>query len=314
MLRRFGEPHVYLLIPAKRRRMNFPRILSALFLAVCSMSCAGAAASMVVKPPLQSECQRMPIRGCGELVDAVLLYVEGDKAAAAGKIREAKNENTPAQLKPFAQALRDTASLPGTGDLAAPMNEIADLLDSPPVASSAVASNDAVASNGAVASIAATESHEVGIAPVPRPTVATSAQQDPATRALSATADFARLTTDTVDLSLASARSPCTVAGQEALCVPAREGVIIVTDVIAGRSCPDRVFVGATLSDSTAFGFRWQLEATATAVTGARLAIASGERLQVAIVPGKKGQPSNSPDCFVTWSGFRPWIVAGALR
>jgi len=269
-------------------------------------SCAGAAASMVVKPPLQSECQRLPIKGCGELVDGVLLYVGGDKAGALTKIQQAKNENEPAQLRVFAKALRDTASLPGAGDFASPMKEIAELLDSPTAApttaAAATASTTGEGATAASASVAAASD----IKPA-------AVQQDPATRALSATADFGRLTTETVDLSVANTRTPCTVAGQAALCVRSREGVIIITDVISGRSCPDRVFVGATLSDSVAFGFRWQFEASTNALTGARLSIGSGERLQVAVIPGPKG-PSNSPDCFVTWSGFRPWIFAGGSR
>jgi len=237
-------------------------------------------------------------------VDGVLLYVEGDRKGALGKIQQVKKENEPAQLKPFAQALRDTASLPGAGDFAAPMTELAELLDSSATATPVAAVSAARNEQAVTVTASASATSE---------TVPLTVHQDPATRALSATADFGRLTTETVDLSVANTRSPCIVAGQAALCVRSREGAIIITDVIASRSCPDRVFVGATLSDSTAFGFRWQLEAGATALTGARLSIGSGERLQVALVPAPKG-PSNSPDCFVTWSGFRPWIVPVGLK
>jgi len=45
---------------------------------------------MVVKPPLQSQCERLPIKGCGELVDGVLLYVQGDKQSALEKIEQAR--------------------------------------------------------------------------------------------------------------------------------------------------------------------------------------------------------------------------------
>lgn len=38
--------------------------------------------------------------------------------------------------------------------------------------------------------------------------------------------------------------------------------------------------------------------------------VSGGDWLQLAIVPGKKGA-SNSAECEVTWSGFRPWIVPG---
>jgi hypothetical protein len=287
--------------PASRRRMA-----SLVGLVACVASCAAAAVSMVVKPPLQSQCQRFPINGCGELVDGVLLYVEGDKPGALAKINKAKGENTPEQLKPFAKALRDTASLPGAEDYAAPMNQIADLLDAATVTAT-VAISSAPSAQGA-----ATAASEGAPPPAGQHTSpVTTVRQDPATRAVSATADFARLVTETVDLSIKENRTPCKIAGLEAFCVKAREGVLILTDVIAGRSCPDRVFVGATLSDSPDFGFRWQLEPGTSSITGARLAVGATQWLQVAIVSGKKG-PSNSTECFVTWSGFRPWIVPGS--
>lgn len=276
-------------------------------LGICFTNCAGAAMSMVVKPPLQSQCQRLPIRGCGEIVDGVLLYVQGDKPGALEKIQAAKDQNVPAQLKPFAKALRDTASLPGAEDYATPLNEIADLLDSAgakPPAVTIVATGSLKAKPDEDGKEECTAIVTTKPAEVSRP----HDQHDPATRALSATADFARLTTETVDLAATDVRTPCKVSRLDALCVKAREGAIVITDVIAGRACPDRLFIGATLSDSPDFGFRWQFEAGSIPLTGARLSVGAEDWLQVAIVPGKKG-PSNSAECFVTWSGFRPWIV-----
>jgi len=296
-----------LLVNATTHRQGSVRLASELLLAISVSGCAGAAASMVVKPPLQSQCQRLPIQGCGELVDGVLLYVQGEKEAALEKIQQAKDKNVPAQLKPFAKALRDSSTLPGAEDYAPTMNEIADLIDSSAKAAPKTASapNDVqpIGENpyrhGSAPRATVTVAQPVPPAPVP----------DTALRALSATADFARLTTQTVDLSSTDNRTPCKVAGQDALCVKVRQGVIIVTDVVTGRLCPDRLLVVATVNDSPAFGYRWQVEAGPNALTGARLAIAGEEWLQVAIVPGNKG-PSNSSECFVTWSGFRPWIVA----
>ena len=225
-------------------------------LAIGAVSCAGAAASMGVKPPLQSQCQRLPIRGCGELVDGVLLYAEGEKARALGKIKDAKDQNEPAQLRAFAQALRSTAALPGAGDFAAPMIEVADALDSSATPATTAPVDARATGQAAVSPVAAAG------APAASEARPVEVQQDPATRALSATADFGRLTTETVELSQVRTRAPCTVA---------------------------------------------------LTLTGARLSVGSGERLQVAVVSGPKG-PSNSLDCFVTWSGFRPWIVASAIE
>jgi hypothetical protein len=280
---------------------------------------------MIVKPPLQSQCQRLPIKGCGELVDGVLLYVQGDKDGALEKIKQAQAANGPEQLKPFAKALRDAASLPGAEGVAAPMNEIAALLDParPPEASTSLAQNDAVpgATSNKPAPNSSNSKERLGDGARARldfdeklqatePAKPAVAQQDPATRALSATTDLTRVVTETVDLSIAEGRTPCKVAGLDALCVKVKEGPIIVTDVIGARTCPERVFVVATLSDTPDFGFRWSFESGPTPLTGAHLLVSGGDWLQLAIVPGKKGA-SNSAECEVTWSGFRPWIVPG---
>jgi hypothetical protein len=291
--------------------------MRAAFLAIGLAGCAGAAVSMVVKPPLQSQCQRLPIKGCGELVDGVLLYVEGDKPGALEKIKQAKDANEPAQLKAFAKALRGAASLPGAEDYAASMNEVAALLDSggavrPTAEATANEPGDdqdfglggkrpKVDESGAT-QVSKSKAVQVSTQPVLQP--------DPSTRALSATVDLVHLMTETVDLSTADGRSPCKVAGLDALCIKAKEGPIVVTDVIGARACPERVFVVSTLTDSPDFGLRWSFEPGPIALTGARLVVRGGEWLQLAIVPGKKGA-SNSPECVVTWSGFRPWILPG---
>jgi len=292
--------------PFEQRGSVYARLWSTMLVfGVGIAGCASAGASMLVKPPLQSQCQRLPIQGCSELVDGVILYVQGDKPGALEKIRLAKDKNSPAQLKPFAKALRSASALPGAEDYATAMNDIADLIDSSgglgPKTDSAPPGVQHVGDNqpdeGSVSRTTITLAQPAP--PVP----------DTALRALSATADFARLITQTVDLSTNDNRAPCKAAGQDALCVKVRQGAIVVTDVTIGRYCTDRLLLVATVSDSPGFGYRWQIEPGTNPLTGARLAIGGDEWLQVAIVPGKKG-PSNSPECFVTWSGFRPWIVA----
>lgn len=290
----------------------FGVIMRVALLGICVASCASMGVSMIVKPPLQSQCQRLPISGCGELVDGVLLYVQGEKAEALDKIRQAKAANEPEQLKPFAKALRDAASLPGAESVAAPMNEVADLLDSdtgprgkPPTRRTANAGLHPPVPAGAAAASKAGENTQD-----PKPEVAGKPPlaRDPAARALSATADIERLVTDTVDLSIVQGRTPCKVSGLDALCIKVKAGPVVVTDVIAPRSCPERIFVVSTLSDSPDFGLHWFFEAGPVPVTGARMLISDGDWLQFAIVPAKKG-PSNSPECAVAWSGFRPWTA-----
>lgn len=92
------------------------------------LGCAVLPVSAVVKPPLQSQCERLPIKGCGDLVDGALLYAQGDKQGALHKIELAKQQNSPAELRQFGEALRQAAMLPGAESVAQPLNEVADLL------------------------------------------------------------------------------------------------------------------------------------------------------------------------------------------
>ena len=274
-------------------------------LAIWLVGCAELPVSMVIKPPLQSQCQRLPIQGCGELVDGVLLYVQGNKPGATHKLLQVKQQNTPADLQRFGRSLRETAKMPGASAVAGPLNQVADLLDSHG-GSDAVGPVDTPAP-GALPVRTIADLPTGGALPVvnsPRD------GDDLAARALSASADANRIVSESYGLVAKEGRVPCKVAGLDATCFKGREGPLLVTDVIGTSACPDRLFMGAAESDTPDLGFHWLFEARATAITGARFAVRGGEWLYFAIVPGKKGL-SESAECQIAWSGFRPWIVPG---
>jgi hypothetical protein len=131
---------------------------------------------------------------------------------------------------------------------------------------------------------------------------------DTALRALSASADPLRLVTETIDFAGRRAElAPCRIADVEALCLRSREGPLIITDVIRSSACAKRLFVGASISDTTDFGIRWLVEPGPVPLTGARLLVRGGDWLQFAVVPDKKYL--DQLDCRITWSAFQPWIV-----
>jgi hypothetical protein len=121
----------------------------------------------------------------------------------------------------------------------------------------------------------------------------------------SANGDPNRIVTETRDLSVHAGRSPCQIMGLDAMCFQGREGPLLVTDVIGAAGCADRLFIGATESDTTQFGFHWLFEVPFSPITGARLLVRPGERLHYALVLRKQGLSTNS-ECQLTWSGFRP--------
>ncbi len=265
---------------------------------------------MVVKPPLESQCQRLPIKGCGELVDGVLLYAQGDKPGAMQKVELARRENSPAELRRFGEALRGAAALPGAASIAQSLNELADLLGAEGGQVAAQGASPAVAMQAGSALAAAGKASvtptDAAVTIVERP----REREDAVSRALSASSDPNRIVSESYDLSALEGRTSCKVAGVDAVCFMGREGPLLVTDVIGATACPERLFIGATESDTPLLGFHWLFETRTTAVTGARFVVRGGEWLQFAIIPGKKGL-SGSAECQISWSGFRPWVVPG---
>jgi hypothetical protein len=73
-------------------------------------------------------CAKVGLRGCDEMTDGVLLYIQGDNSTAETKINEGAAENAPAQVRAFASQLRLLKSVPGIEHYVAPLMEVADLL------------------------------------------------------------------------------------------------------------------------------------------------------------------------------------------
>ncbi len=269
---------------------------------IFTMGCS-AGASMVVKPPLVSQCQRLPIQGCGDLVDGVLLQVDGDDKNARLKIDQVVHQNGPGRLRPFARVLRETASAPGMNDYAHHLRTVAEWID--PGESPAATAGFSDGASHAVKAMPIASAANQG--PAAEPAVSFKLD-DTALRALSASADPLRVVTETIDFaSRRTELAPCRIAEIDALCLKSREGPLIITDVIGSSACAKRMFVGASISDTPDFGIRWLMEPGPVPLTGARLLVRGGDWLQFAVVPDKK--QLDQIDCRITWSAFQPWIV-----
>lgn len=288
------------------------------------VGCAGLPVSAVVKPPLECQCNRLPIKGCGNLVDGALQYAQGDKAAAMHNLDLARKQNSPAELGKFADSLRSAAAMPGAESVAQPLREVADLLSAPAQAPDAPAEANTEA---VVAAARAPIPQKVSTAAFARSGGNATKERNPNSLAATgedlddvsnpynrrsdvrlapnASSDPSRIFTASQNLSAQEGRTACKIMGLDATCFTGREGPLIVSDVIGAPGCSDRLFLAATESDTTLFGFHWLFEVPYGPIVGARLIVRSGEWLQFAIVPGKKG-PSGSSECQLTWSAFRP--------
>ncbi|MEY4544384.1 MAG: hypothetical protein RL685_579 [Pseudomonadota bacterium] len=79
-----------------------------LIASILTSACAAASAlggSALIKAPVEKECSRSGLQACPELVEGVVLYVDGNEQAATQQLKRAASKNAPADLKRFAQAI-----------------------------------------------------------------------------------------------------------------------------------------------------------------------------------------------------------------
>lgn len=265
--------------------------------------CTALPVSTLVRGPVDDQCQAHGLKGCPELVDGAVAYLEGDKARAARKLRRAGALNSPEQLQQFAGALR---RLGAASDAGKPLVEVAALLaEQQPVTPTPV-----VVAPAPVA--AATTAPTIVVSPpiAERPRGPTPEQL--ALLALTAQDDPMRLVTESVGLASPTGME-CEVAGSPAVCIRRKQGPLVVTDVVASEECAGRALLVAADTDTPAFGLLWALPARAPGVQGGRFAVGGGQWLFVAVKAPSKPQASDR-GCFLTWSGFRPRFVPSPVK
>lgn len=103
------------------------RVGTAFRAATMSLVLGGCGAtSMMIKAPVAEQCTAQGVKSCPELVDGVLMYVDGDKVGAKAKFKVVASQNSPEALKQFAQRL--TSAVPGGAAVSGPLGEVALLI------------------------------------------------------------------------------------------------------------------------------------------------------------------------------------------
>lgn len=174
---------------------------------------SGCSASMVLKQPVVDQCSGAGLRGCDDITDGVLAYVDGDKAEGRAKLIAGAAQNNPEQVQQFAKTLVTLRDLPGMADQMGPIGEVA-----------AILAGDA----SALASLepAAVASYGTGGGTADAPS------QKP------------KLFAQTTSLDDDRRRTCRDHASAVTTCVVARTGAAVVTDVIFDGTC-DGAFVAA---------------------------------------------------------------------
>jgi hypothetical protein len=251
---------------------------AAVSLAITISGCGGA--SFVLKSPVADRCRDAGLRGCDDLVDGVVGYVDGsDKESAKTKIRKGAAENEPEPVAKFAGQLKAVGKLPGLDSYSPTLVEIASLLEG-------AGSTPGGHAPGAVAGSTST-------------TNASSAASN----------DDARTKTTTAIVAGHARAYACTPLGKStqslagATCLRLGIGPLVVTDVVSSSSCPGEVVVLSGAADAPS----WAVSAAPRermGIHGARLVVAPEDELIVAV--HTNGPPTRDLSCAVTLSTRRP--------
>jgi len=92
------------------------------------LSACGGSISVVLKSPVESKCSSAGLKGCPELTDGVLLYVQGEEQKGKDKLIKGAAENAPGKVKEFAKQLKLLKQIPGVSAHMKKVLEVADIL------------------------------------------------------------------------------------------------------------------------------------------------------------------------------------------
>jgi hypothetical protein len=282
----------------------------------------GGAMQIVLKPPVTEKCESTGLKGCEELTDGVLLYVEGKKDEARVKIRAGVGANTPGDVKTFARGLKLVISLPGISSYAAPIREVVDILADEADALPKTTPEKTVSKAGPKTKttsepkevVASAEDYETK----PTKTYRTSTIVPSAKGAACAAFAYVGVADHLVVDGSKAASAPAA-----AVCANVTSGPFVITDIQIGPGCPNELFVLAGDREKP----RWFVispAGTLTSIHGAAFVLKEDEHLVVGaratpppppapspklIAAPKKAESPAEPtfvkdvECAITWAG-----------
>jgi hypothetical protein len=285
------------------------RTIMLALMGLLSAGCAGGAASLVLKSPVEDKCKELKLKSCDHLSEGVVLYIDGNKAKGYQELRAgiASNADEPIKLKALAQGLKLLQKAPGVGPYVAMMRPVIELMDD--------AANEALLKRKDERE---EEDRETEEKPRVAKRPATPGPSGPAESPTPASAgalpargvSLGKIRTGTViwgqgrgeRCSLLSG-APEVLASGAAVCVLVLDGPLSVSDLHTSGACPVDLFVFSGDPEKP----RWLVHAPAGKVLdlhGASLAVTPGAPLQVAAL-SSTGQSPPALGCALTWSAQR---------
>lgn len=275
------------------------------FLVATGCGAAGSA-SLMLRAPVTQQCQQVPLQGCDELSEGVLLYLSGEKEEGRAKLVQGAAKNAPADLQKYASTLRALEQMPGAQKFMQPLGEVTAILTR---ASTLPKGGPDISPQ------------PVSVAEAPKSDVARTPSGPSAfqgARLLTADTDVARMRFGTL-ASPSESHAWCNHVAESARCELVRRGTLVLTDLVSvGSRCEGQYMavirggiVQLRLEGPFDFhGARVVIPASDALVVGQRLAPEQPH------VPAKKGaaqassaatSPASSYDCGFYYSGYVPY-------
>ena len=283
----------------------FPVFLPLLPLLGCS------AAQTLVRDPLADKCKETGLKGCEDLADGFLLYVEGQKPLGYDKVKQGVSVNLgkPEQIKLFVGAARLLQKAPGVGPYLKTAEPILDMMDA-----AAEEGMRRRAERGAEREEREERSSKPprgkpGEAP-PGP-AATTGPGEPVAVAEPSAGRLARLRAGTAIVPGAPKATPCKALGgtpigavEGSQCLPLFLDTLVVTDFQTPGGCPyELVLLAGSLEAPS-----WYLivpPGSAANLHGGSLPVAEGDRLVLVARPTPRAPLAPLGSCSATWVGVR---------
>jgi len=281
--------------------------------AVAISGCGSA--SLVLEAPIADQCTGAGLRGCDQLTEGVLLYVDGKKAEGEEKIRQGVVQNAPEDVQRYASLVRTLAELPGASSFSGPILEVTAFLEAKPPAVSAGAVLADAPATGASTATAEQRAAAASLAAVALPNA-------PGGPTYTVTADTDPSQTRHGIGKAPTERQPwCAGAlGDSVRCRALAHGPLYVSHVFAtGPDCEGQSIAVVR------HGKPWLHVQNAEALRGTRIAIEKSDTLVLVqrqkstVSRDSKGKRAKDTDvveleeadprlsCDVYWSGFAPY-------
>jgi hypothetical protein len=103
------------------------RMIAAALPALAALN-IGCGASTFLKGPIEDQCTKTGLKGCPEITEGAIDFIDGDKAKGTELLEKGCARNSPKELKDYADAILLFKDIPGLSKYMGPVLEVATII------------------------------------------------------------------------------------------------------------------------------------------------------------------------------------------